>query len=108
MRMLEDYPEGEFFARHAMAVPSFQEKEEMFAELCRVAELRGSPGLYDILDYLNGDEMELLITMVGERFPMHDVQLEPALRLFFRSSAVLSSRYCNVPSRPWQPWADPT
>src|ERR1700730_12138793 len=107
MRTLEDYPEGEFFARHAMAVPSFQEKEEMFAELCRVAELRGSPGLYDIMDYLNGDEMELLVTMVGKRLPMGDEELEIALRLFFRSSGVISSRYCNVPARPWQYCASP-
>jgi hypothetical protein len=108
MRTFDDYPEGEFFARHAMAVPSFEEKEEMFVELCRVAEVRGSPGLYDIMDYLNGDEMELLVTMVGRRLPIWDQELEVALRLFFRGSRVIGTPYCSVPARPWEYCAGPT
>lgn len=108
MRTLDDYPDGEFFARHVVAVPSFQEKTEIFAELCRVAELRGSPGLYDIMDYLNGVEMELLVTMVGKRFPIGDEELESTLRLFFLSSGESSSEYCNVPARPWHYCAPPT
>ncbi len=108
MRTFEDYPEGEFFARHAMAVPSFEEKEEMFVELCRVAELRGSPGLYDIMDYLNEDEMELLVTMVGKRFPIWDQELESALRLFFCGSSVISTPYCRVPARPRHSCSSPT
>jgi len=108
MRTFDDYPDGEFFARHAMAVPSFQEKEAIFTELCRVAELRGSPGLYDIMDYLSGDEMELLITMVGKRLPIGDLELEVALRLFFGGSSVVGTPYCNVPARPWQCCAEAT
>jgi hypothetical protein len=107
MRTLEDYPEGEFFARHAVSRP-FEEKLEIFVELCRVAELRGSPGLYDIMDFLHGDEMELLVTMVGERFPMWDHELESALRLFFRGSSEIGTPYCSVPARPREPYADPT
>ena len=99
MRTLDDYPPGEWFARHAMAVPSVEEKREIFVELCRVAKLRGSPGIHDIMDYLNSDEMELLVTMIGERFPMHDAELEQALLLFFLSNGE-SSKKCNVPSRP--------
>lgn len=107
MRTLEDYPEGEFFARHAVARP-FEEKLETFIELCRVAELRGSPGLYDIMDYLHDAEMELLVTMVGKRFPIDDAELESALRLFFRGSSVIGTPYCSVPARPWQYCAAPT
>jgi len=107
MRTLEDYPEGEFFARHAMARP-FSEKLDAFVELCRVAELRGSPGLYDIMDYLNGDEMELLVTMVGKRFPIGDGELESALREFFLSSGESSTEYCNVLGRPWHYCVTPT
>src|SRR5258708_26834890 len=107
MRTLEDYPEGEFFARHAVARP-FEEKLDIFVELCRVAELRGSPGLYDIMDYLHDAEMELLVTMVGKRFPIADADLESALRLFFLSSGKSNIPYCNVPSRPWQSCVAPT
>jgi hypothetical protein len=60
------------------------------------------------MDYLSGDEMELLITMVGRRFPISDPELESALRLFFLSGGENSTEYTNVPTRPWQPCADPT
>jgi hypothetical protein len=95
MRTLEDYPDGEWFARHAMAVP-YEEKLEIFVELLRVAKQRGSPGISDIMDYLSSDEMELLVTMVGKTFPIDDDELEEALLLYFLSGG----KSGNVPRRP--------
>jgi hypothetical protein len=84
MRTLEDYPQDEFFARHTMALP-YEEKLEYFVELCRVATLRGSPGIHDILDYLTSAENELLVTMIGIRCTISDEDLMNALLLFFLS-----------------------
>lgn len=99
MRTLDDYPPGEWFARHAMAVPSVEEKREIFVKLVRVATLRGSPGIHDIMDYLYDGEMELLVTMIGKRFPIDDAELEDALILFFLSNGE-SSKQSSVPSCP--------
>jgi len=82
MRTIYDYPEGEFFARYATAIP-YERKLEIFAELCRVTRERGCSGLGDLIDYLDGVETELLVTMLGKRFPILDHELEDAIFLYF-------------------------
>jgi hypothetical protein len=84
MRTIYDYPEGEFFARYATAIP-YERKLEIFAELCRVARERGWSGSGVLIDYLDGAEFELLVTMLGERFPIWDHELEDAIFLYFLS-----------------------
>jgi hypothetical protein len=95
MRTLEDYPDGEFFARHTWAVLSFDEKGKIFVELCRLAKLRGSAGIHDIADYLHAGEWELLVTMIGKRIPISDEELENALLLFFLSNGESAKQSSN-------------
>ena len=93
MKTVNDFPdfEGEFFARYTMTIP-FERKLEIYVELCRVTQARGSPGIHDILDYLDTPEAELLLTMIGERFPIHDHELKNALIDFILSSGASGNK----------------
>jgi hypothetical protein len=84
MMMIDEPDEHELFARYASTIPTAR-KLEIARQLLDTALGNGAGSFSDVLQYLNDPECELLVTMIGKKFPIDEDEFGEALQLFVLS-----------------------
>jgi hypothetical protein len=82
--MIDEPDEHEFFARYASKIPT-ADKLKIVQRLLQTARSNGAVDPSDVLYYLNDPELELLVGMIGKRFPIREEDFADALEEFFLS-----------------------
>ena len=82
MEYVDNFDHDEAFARYAESIPT-ERKLEIGKQLLQ--KTQGAVAMAGVIDYLSSTEIELLVTMMGERFPTLDSELGEALTAFFLS-----------------------
>jgi hypothetical protein len=76
-----EYYDGEYFARHAESIPTAR-KVKIMEQLMQTAARAGAVAMEDLIDYLSDPEKDLLVGMLGLRYPVNDTDLVKAIENF--------------------------
>jgi hypothetical protein len=82
---INDWDHGEFLFRHYHALPT-ADKIELVQKLIKKAAERGATAESEYLDWLDGPDAELLVGIVGGKFPISDDEFVDALMTFMKAS----------------------